>query len=402
MAQKIYTLTPLTGVHIGTGEELTPLDYKIASKVGNLDLKKPTYWKFSNDRILQRLLGDKNEQAVSAFERASVDGNMKELQKFFQENCTNTKDTDYPCEVTHGFLKTYKANLGKDPHQNAAKVLQMYRTEGTPRPVIPGSSLKGSIRTALLNRYLADLSDNDYDFMQKDFDQEQKKSPRERNFNRYEERIQQKLFDYSDAKNDPLRAVSFSDCGFKATGTQLVGGLNLVSYNKHTENLEPVGAQIQAEVLRGELLGGKAISELCISINEKLQKAPFPLKKDGQPKCIKTITFEDIQKSCNYFFLNEFHGEYEKFYKQVNDGTEELILRLKNMLEKAVNTRGNFIIRVGRWSQVEFVTLEESFRKPETRIVKGKPLGYGGTRTLFDYDGKYVPMGWCILSEKEL
>jgi CRISPR-associated protein Csm5 len=48
----VLTLTPLTGVHIGNGEELTPLDYKIAKKVGSLDFKKEMYWKFSSDRIL--------------------------------------------------------------------------------------------------------------------------------------------------------------------------------------------------------------------------------------------------------------------------------------------------------------------------------------------------------------
>lgn len=398
MAKKLYTLTltPLTGVHIGTGEELTPLDYKIASKVGDVDFKKLMYWKFSSDRILQRLIEDKKE--LTAFERASVQGNMKELQQFFQEHCTEISDTDYPCEITKEFLKTYKANLGKDPYQNAAKVLQMYHTEGTPRPVIPGSSLKGAIRTALLNSFLADLPTRDYDFRLEKFKQE--KDPE-----KYEEKLQKILFNYNDAKNDPLRAVSISDCSFKAGGTQLVGGLKIVSFSEQTESLEPVGTQIQAEVLKGTLLKGNAISELQITIDEDLQKTPFPKPhRDDQPeqsKQIKAISFEDIRQSCNDFYWGEFQNEYNKFYKDVNDGTETLIVELKKRLEEAVKNKGQCIIRVGRWSQVEFVTFEENFRKPKTRIVKGRSLGSGGTRTLFDYDGKYVPMGWCILSIKE-
>jgi len=393
MEKRLYTITPLSGVHIGTGEELTPLDYKIAKKIENVVFNEPVYWKLSNDRILQRLGGD--EKAMSAFDRASVEGNIKELFNFFHDKCAYVKDTDYFCEITKVFLKNYNENLAKNPHQNAAKVLQMYHTEGTPKPVIPGSAIKGAVRTALLNEYLADLSDKDYKFLKERFEQE-------KNLNKANDKMQQKLFDYSDAKNDPLRAVSFSDCSFKHAGTQLVGGLDLVSFNKQAGSLEAIGAQIQAEVIKGELLGGKAVSELSIDINDMLQKTPISLRRDEQPRRIKKIDFDTIHKSCNEFYWGEFQNEYDKFYKNVYDGTETLIVDLKNKLEAAKNAKNKFIIRVGRWSQVEFVTFKDNFRKPLTKKDKsGKPLGYGGTRTLFDYDGKYVPMGWCVLTLKE-
>ncbi|MDR1700057.1 MAG: type III-A CRISPR-associated RAMP protein Csm5 [Lachnoclostridium sp.] len=391
MAKRVYTLTPLTGIHIGTGEELTPLDYKVAQKTGSdgkivshiggtANLKDLRYFKFSSDRILQKILEHKDQKQIAAFERASVNGNMKELQQFFQENCNDIKDTDYFCGITKGFLRTYNENCKKDLRQNAAKVLQMYHPEGTPYPVIPGSSLKGSIRTALLNGYLADLPERDS--MLNDFD-------------RNEKNVQQKLLKYSDAKNDPLRAVSISDCSFKLTDTQLVGGLKLVSFNKQTESLDSIGTQIQAEAIRGELLGGKAITELCISIDEKFQETT---------RFKKIISLDDIHESCNNFYWSEFQKEYDTFYKNIYDETKELelIVKLRERLKQTVNTPGQFIIRVGRWSQVEFVTFGENFRKPKTKKDRyGKPLGYGGTRTLLDFDGQYVPMGWCILKVKE-
>jgi len=385
MAKRFYTITPLTGTHIGTGEELSPLDYKVTSKIGNTDFKKMTYLKFSSDKILQRLYFD--EKAMTNFERASVNRNMKELYDFFQNNCTY-EDKDYTCDITDSFKQTYNENQEKDPHINAAKVLQMYRTAGTPNPVIPGSSIKGSVRTALLNGFLKGLSNrNDFKEKQREIKQDSKPGKHEKN-------MQGKLFSYRDAKNDPLRAVSFSDCLFEAYGTQLVGELDIVSFSKYTGCLEPIGTQIQAEVLRGELLSGKAVSELSIDINDNLQKTATPP--------FKTITFDNIHKSCNDFYWNEFKREYDKFYKDVNDGTEKLIIELKDKLEAAKNSKNQFIIRVGRWSQVEFVTFEDNFRKPFTRKNKfGKPLGYGGTRTLFYNDGKYAPLGWCILTLKE-
>ena len=375
MAQKTYVLTPLTGVHVGTGEELTPLDYKIASKVGTIDFKKLTYWKFSSDRILQRLMND--EKALEAFHRANAAGNMGELQRFFQANCTMVKDTDYPCEITEGFLKTYKANLSKGPYENEAKVLQMYHAPGSPRPVIPGSSLKGSIRTALLNMYLDGLPEVEYKEQHDRFKQERQPG-------KFNNPLQQKLLHCDDARNDPFRAVSVSDSPFSANRTQLVGTLNMMP--KQTGSLEASGPPIQAEILKGTLLGGEAVSEVCISINEALQKINY----------VKAISFEDIQKGCNHFYWDEFCTEYDTFYKNIYDGSEALITGLKNELEKAVMPGSKkCIVRVGRWSQVEFVTFEENFRRPETRIGR-----HGTTRTLFDYNGKYVPMGWCVLSEK--
>jgi CRISPR-associated protein Csm5 len=270
----------------------------------------------------------------------------------------------------------------------------MYHTEGSPRPVIPGSSLKGSIRTALLNDLLDKLSDKDHDSYRDELKNES-------HSDKYDAKLQEKLLNYRNIKADPLRAISLSDCMFKASGTQLVGGLKIAAFDKQNESLEAVGTQIQAEVIRGVLLGGTVSSELQAGIDADLQGIPFPLDRwnPKPPERIKKISINDIRDACNVFYWDEFQNEYKSHYQNVNDGTETLIVELKNRLEAARNTEGQFIIRVGRWSQVEFVTFEESFRRPAAKKDRktGKPL-WGGTRTLFDYDGKYVPMGWCVLS----
>ncbi|MDR2580744.1 MAG: hypothetical protein LBC85_07105 [Fibromonadaceae bacterium] len=45
------TITPLTAIHIGTGEELTPLNYKLIL----LEDGTNRFCKFSNDKILDRV-----------------------------------------------------------------------------------------------------------------------------------------------------------------------------------------------------------------------------------------------------------------------------------------------------------------------------------------------------------
>jgi CRISPR-associated protein Csm5 len=403
MTRKIYTITPLTGIHIGTGEELTPLDYTITDKIGNTTISKSAYCKFSCDRILQRLMND--NKASSDFYNASVEGNMKDLQKFFQDHCTSMDDVDYLCEVTKGFAEIYNEICNKDYNPKAGRVYQMYHTEEINNkmkvPAIPGTSIKGSIRTALLNYFLAGLSESEYDDAMNEINVfEQKKD-----LTGGENNLKQKLLEYSDAKNDPFRAISLSDCSFKDIRTQLVGCLKVVYFYK--ESLNPLKINIQAEVIRGELLGGNAKSEVCISIDDKLQKMPFAPNKDETPRRLKTIDFDDIRDSCNYFYwreFGEFEREYDKFYRNVSDGTEDLIVKLRKELKKAIDdTKKQFIIRVGRWSQVEYVTFGKDFRKPVIKKGKkdDKPPKWGTTRTLFDYNGSYLPMGWCVLKEKE-
>jgi CRISPR-associated protein Csm5 len=352
---------------------------------------------------------------MSEFESANAacrEGNILELYKFFHGNCV-FEDLVYTIAYTNGFEETYNAIMKgkqtlegdpgqkeeagkeKDSSKNAGSVLEMYRTEGTPYPVIPGSSIKGAIRTALMNHFLKKLPPEDRESKLEELKEQKEKEERKEGdkFKKFEKDMKEKLFDYEDAKRDPLRAVLFSDCSFKAVKTQLVGKLDNVTSDSKEGKLKPKGMQIQAEVLRGTLLDGQAEAELCITINKELQKTPFSLKQEEEKKCIKEITFDDIHKSCNNFYWKEFEDEYDKFYVNINNESKDIIRKLNRKLMIASKTEGQFILRMGRWSQFEFVTFDEKFR-----VAKEDKEP---TRTLFNYNGIYAPMGWCILEEKK-
>ena len=372
MAKEHYTLTvePVTCVHIGTGEQLSPLDYKISrSKQGN-DL----FVNFSSDSILKRIAADPKKSAE--FERLSSGGDMKALAGFFHENAKNA-DINYICHCTREFLKIWEENKDKDPLQNGRFVEQMYR-QGM-RPVISGSSLKGSVRTAILNAALEDCYNRNNLRGKKD------------------NQIQKELLDFKDAKNDPFRALQFGDCVFDGGGTQIVGALKNIKPDRSGEVAEHNTSQILAEAIKGYFMHNGTGANLA-------GEARFALDVDlAEEKAVsKKITIQDIVNNCNDFYWREFKTEYEKFYKNACgsecDAITKLHKELKAVAEDA-QKQNEFIIRVGRWSQVEFVTFDENFRSPKTRRGKdGKPLPYGKTRTVFNYDGLYLPLGWCRCS----
>ncbi len=377
MSKEVFKLTvePITCVHIGNGEKLTPLDYMVKEipKIGSM------YLSFSSDGILKRIATDK--QKSLEFERILSGNNMRLLEEFFHKAFT-MDDLNYPCKVTKEFFRRYSENSEKDPLQNAAEVLQMYRPAGKKYPVIPGSSIKGSIRTAVLNDLMAALSDDDYDKLQNDFSNcksgYQKKS--------FESTIQNKMLNKNNAKNDPFRAVEIGDFNFEAKNTQLVGIIKNVAQNNENEISVCNSSLVQAEVIRGKL---------CQSESKIIGTADLRLNKDlamtnlQQKGVSKKISKEDIIRACNYFYWREFENEYESFYKEAAEDNAKLITLLCKELKQIIDSNSNsFILRVGRWSQVEFVTFEENFRAPQNKK-------YGTTRWVFDNDGVYLPLGWC-------
>ena len=375
-----FTLETLTPVHIGNGNELTPLDYNLVEAKQGV-----RYVVFSTDKILNHILDDSAK--MSLFENASSSGNMKALQNFFHKNM-KAEDIVYLAEVTKEFSNIFEKNLQKDPYENAAKVLQIYRPAGTKNPVIPGSAIKGSIRTAVINKLLYDVSDENYEELKDNFVYTKDKK-------KFDSILQKKLMnDYSDAKRDPFRSIEILDCTFEGKGTQQVGVLkNISSKNNRITALDKM--QMMAETIKASMDGAEVKAVSKVRINEGLQNINDSVSMK--------ISIKKIIESCNEFYMTQFDNEYEKFYNNTDDLKCDKIAELKEKLNDIVKSNSNScIIRIGRWSQVEFVTFGGDFRTPKTRIVRGKPLGYGGTRTVFNADGDYLPMGWCKCTFEEI
>ncbi len=376
MSKQIYKLTiePITCVHIGTGNQLTMLDYIVVDS----EQKRQKYLKFSSDKLLRRIATDKEKS--KAFETISSSNNMKGIMDFFHSNCSPKDDAEYSCEVTKDFYDVYGKNRSKDPYETAAFVEQIYRPKESNTPVIPGSSLKGAIRTAVLNQQMHELSDETYDRLYENLN-------RANNQQRYEKELQSKLLgDYKDAKNDPFRGVEISDCSFASDNSQIVGLVKNVFRNAQTGELLESSIPIQAEAIKGYFMGlpNKTVSQLRINSDLVNKRA-----------LSRSITAKNIIDSCNYFYLREFEKEYASFYQEASIGCD-LIAELKSELKTITAAKNQFIIRVGKWSQVEFITFEENFR----RLPSGE--GTGITRSLFNYDGQFLPFGWCKCTLEEI
>lgn len=138
-------LTPLSPLHLGTGEDYQPTEYVISDGIMYVfDPAQATLSKAQYDELM------------SVAQR----GNFIEIQKYFKKHAATFQDCAYKAiGVGRALEREYNDKLGKAVQQegNGKKVHNQLTIECTAvnplthQPYIPGSVFKGSVRTALLD-----------------------------------------------------------------------------------------------------------------------------------------------------------------------------------------------------------------------------------------------------------
>lgn len=389
--KQIYKIKiePLTAVHIGTGEKLLPIDYTLVAPKNS---STKNYVKFSSDRIIDSILSSGTSQQKQELQKASDENNINALAAFFQKYFY--LGIDYDSRITQSFFDLYSKKIKLGLFENSLEVNQILHHET--KPYIPGSSIKGAIRTAVLNKsLLKDLPQEVYDDLLEMANNEKQKDLRKAG--KYDDKIQVKALsmlkvkDIDNAKLDPFRCIEITDCDFSSK-TQLVGQMENLKIDRHKNELQSESMQIIAESISGKLADCKfSSSEFLIRINEDLQNIEL-----NNGFCINfQISLKEIISACNFFFRKQFNEEYKKFYQDAYDKIDK-ISELKQIIDAIPeNSENEFLLRVGRWSQIEYVTFGKDFRNPKTPVKKGKVMPSGTSRTVLNYNGQYLPMGWC-------
>ena len=142
-------VTPLTPIHVGCGDEFEPTNYIIDN--GRLYHFEPTRLSLGKEdrRLLMQSVSKRGDDAI------------REVQRFFyakRQQCRQAGRLEVP--VAAGVAERYEDRVGQvAQHESGGRViinlLAIERTAHHPhtgRPYLPGSSLKGAMRTAWLNQ----------------------------------------------------------------------------------------------------------------------------------------------------------------------------------------------------------------------------------------------------------
>jgi len=330
---KCEILSPL---HIGTGEGIEPFYYII---------KEHKFYKISLDNFLFELPSDDR----TAFERLIDEGRLNKIRKFIGEKVNVGAYSIYSTDVTPEVEEIYNSKL--DDIQNQLLINPFVRTAGRNRPYVPGSSIKGAIRTALINQIAQNSN-----------------LPKPQSY-REEFEFESKVLGCTDAKNDPFRGIKIRD-GILPSDSTIITKVKNVTKDR-SGNLSPNNIQLICEITYSMISKRPVVFEVELIFDDNLFSTNY-LSGD--------FIIEDIKEACNGFYLDKLQAEHDKFYKNSIISSSSMALLNEEIEDNA------FLLRIGRFSGVESVTID-NYRNPRP---PGKGI-WGKSRNLAEM--KY-PMGW--------
>ncbi len=341
----------LSPVHLGCDEVYDPLSFSVDTANNRLVVFDTAEFLFQLDR-------DKLAN-FSAICRKGTLASILEIYKFFARERPKGRDL----AVTNGFVRHYEKTLNLPLHdtrklQQELNRFTIYRTAFLPvtdRAYIPGSAVKGSLRTAYLNLLARTMK--------------QEHLPKG-NAKELEKTLLGGSF-----QSDPLRLVKVSD--FMPVGAPKTKILYAVNEKKRISEFQARGPHQILEVIEPG-----AVFQGTITI-----EPPPP-----QSQINKSVEFDTLWKSLQDFFGSELEREKQE-YARIN--------RKHSLPSVAPEAR---LLRIGRHSGAECVTIA-AVRSILIRGTSGETRKEKGATTLWmaadaqtaKQSNNLMPFGWASL-----
>ncbi len=332
MKKIILNACILTPVFIESGNRLTPMEYFVKEEKNRKMLIH-----FSLPGLLYHLNPAEKRQFYSLVNSEDIIS----LRNFILSKIKNNPDkfTVFKVAVTDEFYNEYKKSINSP--ENKLEINLFYRNELTQNVYIPGSSIKGAVRTAILNSIFQQLPKSDKNWL------------RDIKGGRKLESILLEKFSY---KDDPFKYIYIEDVNLSYGKSYI---FTIKNYNLNKDNF--IGVKIYSE-------------GLASGIEFEIKITLF--KQDNLILNEKFIT-----GACKTFYHQIMQYEISKDLSFVNKYYEDI----KAILNK---NRDRFLIRIGRYTHCETKTFPKSIRRIGKRNI------YGKSRMLIEGE---APAGWILL-----
>ncbi len=365
----ISTLSP---VHIGCGEVYEPSGFVIHQ--GLLHALDPA------DLAAALTDSERKRLATLAEQREPIGA----MQRFFRDSAPRFAElARHQVEVAPELAREYASKIGRptQPGQSGDSTynsFQLARTAYQPlddAPYLPGSSLKGSIRTAWLNKTLLNSGIDRNDRTGK---------PSSAGT------LEQRLLGYQAGKfeNDPFRLLALADASAEdASNPPPSRVLYAISKRKRLPRDDE-----------------RSLPELKVFLETIPEALPGAFLGEMRFGPDARILWNALCDACNAFYQPQLEAELchpvlgdllEKSWYELISGL------LGNELGELIRARQGFLLRVGHHSGAEAVTLD-GWRSIEIRQPGGqKPFPRSATTTQKRYasltragDSGLLPFGW--------
>lgn len=239
------------------------------------------------------------------------------------------------------------------------------RTGG--RPYLPGSAIKGAIRTALLN---ARAHEN----LPKWRDELKREEIRGGRSGRASTNLQKKLLGETDT--DPFRFVRVADAALPEASTRV----EWVRTIKRGGALKDSRQQMHFECLRPGTL-----FEVVLEVQAERAERASGRDRDGRKTPRRPVAAKELLAAVDAFYRGRWHAEMKRFFPNPWQAEPP----------RADEAGSPLLLRVGRFSHFESASLDDLRQgwQPQSR----RPITEGSTRAVSDQGGCWMPFGWLAL-----
>ena len=353
----------LTPVHIGTGEDADPFSYVIHP------VSQPNDASLHYVDLVQWIQDSENpEHLADIFEK----NRFSFVREYIHEHLDPEVYSVGSAHVTNPMIvREYESKLDSEDARNQLLISPGLKNSLAGNLLIPGSSVKGAIRTAII-----DFLDLKYDFGLRE----------QSGDNRSYRSALEKLL--GPIRENSFKALKIWDFEAVPEDARIVS-----AEEKRRKDDRPGTPKSHCEVMRSVIMDLAPYS-LCsrIGIGDP-QRPDDGILEVNQGRIHEKFDLADLARICREFYQSRYRKERDKFYKQPHfDNTAKTLAAI----EKDILTQDDncFVLRIGHYSHVECVTVTNN--QPQTRTGRqGTPIPHGTTRTLAN--GIY-PFGWVKLS----
>lgn len=356
-------ITIITPIHIGTGGDYFPVDYVIRPGSSG----EAYFLHFINrEKFIDLLIKRKR---FDAFLEVSKNSSFNYINKFIHDNFEDSA-TEYKIPVSKSVYDIYSKNIKGETggHERNRLEIMPFIKDGFLNDIyIPGSSIKGAVRTAVLNQLIKEEGKG-------------YKDTKALNIEKHLLKISQR-----DTSDDPFRLIKISDF----TADHAEGPFSFVDKVSNTSDSEGKLSVFM------ELSKRKRVFKGTISI--------FSPSKDGSPispGIQKIIDIDYILKACNYHYTESTYNFESDYFKNVYSNSKDLVEEFKSAKNEIKENGNSFLLKIGRHSGAYAVTMD-GYRNGNIKLRHRK--GAGGvpatenadhqTTTWYSESAK-MPIGW--------
>ncbi|HXG31805.1 MAG TPA: type III-A CRISPR-associated RAMP protein Csm5 [Bryobacteraceae bacterium] len=368
MAERMFRAVVLTPVHIGSGDRLAPEDYVLEERTNRLVRLRTG-----------ALLRDLGEAERGRLESLLRENRFREARRLLGAHAGEAKYRAWEVAAGKESVAELKAAV-EEPERRRGEVLALPRNPYTGAVIVPGSAIKGAIRTALLSACV-----NHPPASKKAEVARRIEEAKRAELKKAWQTLESVGFQYprSETEKDPMRLIHVADAEVRPEAVRVD---RAVIVNRTGEEARAGGIQMHVERLVSRADGG-AGAEFGVRIALEEERA-----RDPRIRELLNVFFdwEFFGAACNAFFLGRWQEEAAAF------------ARVKEAVGERPELReGEILLRVGRFCHFESLSVD-GYREGWDAQRKRPIRGMGSSRTLcHTAAGRLAPFGWIVLRPGE-